>query len=316
MLGFLHEVIRFAAVFIFGSTGEIIIEKSGHLNLGIPGIMCFGAVGGCIGTSFYKNSLAGAPSAAAIIIVGILFAMLFASMMGLLYGIMTITLRCNQNVTGLTITTFGVGIFNFWVRKMGGEGVTFFNISNFFVAPLFGSGHGRFYELFLSYGPLVYLAFVIAIIAALILKRTRTGLNLGAVGENPAAADAAGVGVTEYKYVSSVLGAAIAGVGGFYCLMEITMGSLNYPIDALGWLAVALVIFSLWRPGAAILGSLLFGGLYILPNYLNVKFSQREIIDMIPYLVTIIVLIATSVRNKKENQPPASLGLSYFREER
>lgn len=317
MLVFLHNLIRFGAVFIFGSTGEIIIEKSGHLNLGIPGIMCVGAVGGCLGAHIYENSLAGAPmSPFAVILTGVLFAMLFAGLMGLLYGFMTISLRCNQNVTGLTITTFGIGIFNFWVKKMGTAGITFYNISDCFTAPVFKSGSGWFYELFLNYGALVYLAFIIAVIASLILRKTRTGLHLSAIGENPAAADAAGINVTKYKYISSVLGASIAGIGGLFCLMDITMGSLEYAIDAMGWLAVALVIFSLWKPGIAIVGSLLFGGLYILPSYLNVNFSQMEIVNMIPYLVTIVVLIATSIRNKKENQPPAALGISYFREER
>lgn len=319
MLIFLHNAIRFAAVFIFGSTGEIIIEKSGHLNLGIPGIMCFGAVGGCIGEQIYMNSVAnGSPeSAFGAVMLGILFAMLFAGMMGLLYGYMTISLRCNQNVTGLTITTFGIGIFNFWIKKMGTEGVTFYTVSDYFSSPFFNTtGSGWFNELFLSYGVLVYLAFIIAIIASIVLRKTRTGMHLSAIGENPAAADAAGINVTKYKYVSSVIGAAIAGLGGLFCIMDITMGSLEYAIDAMGWLAVALVIFSLWKPGIAILGSLLFGGLYILPNYLNVNFSQMELVNMLPYAVTILVLIVTSIRNKKENQPPASLGLSYFREER
>lgn len=319
MLVFLRNAIRFGAVFIFGSTGEIIIEKSGHLNLGIPGIMCFGAVGGCVGEAIYMSSLPdlGLINPFVAIIIGILFSMLFAGAMGLLYGIMTISLRCNQNVTGLTITTFGIGILNFFIKKMGTEGTTFYLVSDCFTKSVIQSDSvGWFYQLFLSYGPLVYLAFIIAIVAAIILKKTRTGLNLNAIGENPAAADAAGINVSKYKYVSSVLGASISGLGGLYCLMDITMGSLEYPIDAMGWLAVALVIFSLWKPAVAILGSILFGGLYILPSYLNVNFSQMELVNMLPYAVTIVILIATSIRNKKENQPPASLGLSYFREER
>lgn len=318
MLVFLQSAIRYGVIFIFGSTGEIIIEKSGHLNLGIPGIMCFGAVGGCIGEAIYMQSQNGAalnPFWA--IIIGIIFAMLFAGIMGLLYGFLTISMRCNQNVSGLTITTFGIGILNFWIKKMGSQGTTFYTASDCFVKPLFNSvGDDWFSQLFFSYSPLVYLAFIIAITAALVLKKTRTGLNLNAIGENPAAADAAGINVTKYKYVSCVLGAAIAGIGGLFCLMDITMGSLEYAIDAMGWLAVALVIFSMWKPSVAILGSILFGGLYILPSYINVNFSQMELVKMLPYAVTIIILIVTSIRNKKENQPPASLGMSYFREER
>lgn len=319
MLVFLYNAIRFGSVFIFGSTGEIIIEKSGHLNLGIPGIMCFGAVGGCVGEQLYMSSLASgaAMNGFAAILIGIIFSMLFAGFMGLLYGYMTISLRCNQNVTGLTITTFGIGIFNFWIKKMGTEGITFYTASDCFTAPLFGEvSENWFSTLFLSYGPLVYLAFVIAIIASLVLRKTRTGLYLSAIGENPSAADAAGINVTKYKYLSSILGAAIAGLGGLFCIMDIAMGTLEYPIDAIGWLAVALVIFSMWKPSIAIFGSLLFGALYALPNYLNVNFSQRELVNMIPYAVTIAVLVLTSIINKKENQPPAALGMSYFREER
>lgn len=319
MLVFLYNAIRFGAVFIFGSTGEIITEKSGHLNLGIPGIMCVGAVGGCLGEAAYMKSVGDLallnPFWA--IIIGVLCAMLFAGAMGLLYGFLTISLRCNQNVSGLTITTFGIGIFNFWIKKMGSEGTTFYAVSDCFSKSLFPDGNnGWFNQLFLSYSPLVYLAFIIAIVAAIVLKKTRTGMNLNAIGENPSAADAAGINVTKYKYVACVLGAAIAGIGGLFCLMDITMGSLEYAIDAMGWLAVALVIFSLWKPSVAIFGSILFGGLYILPSYLDVNFSQMEIVNMLPYVVTIIILIATSIHNKKENQPPASLGMSYFREER
>lgn len=319
MLVFLYNAIRYGAIFIFGSTGEIIIEKSGHLNLGIPGIMCFGAVGGCVGEAIYMSTLSDLSlmNPAVAIIIGVMFAMLFAGAMGLLYGFLTISLRCNQNVSGLTITTFGIGIFNFWIKKMGSTGTTFYTASDCFTEKLFtSSSNGWFYQLFGSYSPLVYLAFIIAIIAAIVLKKTRTGMNLNAIGENPAAADAAGINVTKYKYIASVLGAAISGIGGLFCLMDITMGSLEYAIDAMGWLAVALVIFSLWKPALAILGSILFGGLYILPSYLNVNFSQMELVNMLPYAVTIVILIATSIRNKKENQPPSALGLSYFREER
>lgn len=309
------QAIRFGVVFLYGSTGEIMIEKSGHLNLGIPGIMCFGAVGGCLGANLAYTSGGGEFM---VIFCAILFAMLFGGAMGALYGLFTISMRCNQNVTGLVITTFGTGVLGFWGAMMGRVGTTFYRASKFFTASFFGNvGKDAFSTIFLSHGVLVYLGILIAIIVAIVLKKTRTGMSLTAVGENPAAADAAGINVIKYKYVSCILGAAIAGIGGAFYLLDCTRGSLEYVIDAMGWLAVALVIFSLWRPGIGILGSFVFGLLYILPNYIDgVDFAAKEILKIIPYAVTALVLIIISFFNKRETQPPAALGLSYFREER
>lgn len=316
----LSQAIRFGSVFLYGCTGEILTEKSGHLNLGIPGIMCFGAVGGGIGEIIYMNSVGdlSTMNASMAIFIGILFAMIFAGALGGLYGFLTISLRCNQNVTGLTITTFGVGVMSFWGEKISSTDVTtkFYVVSRLFTeTPSYAEGDW-FSQIFLCHTPLVYIAFAIAIVAAIILGKTRTGLSLRAIGENPAAADAAGINVNKYKYLSCIIGGAIAGIGGLFYIMDLSRGSLEYIIDALGWLAVALVIFSLWRPALGILGSIVFGALYILPSYVDVSFAQMELVKMVPYLVTIVVLIVTSIIGKKETQPPASLGMSYFREER
>jgi ABC-type uncharacterized transport system permease subunit len=249
------------------------------------------------------------------VLIPILFAMLFSGALGMLYCFLTVTLRCNQNVTGLAITTFGVGFTNFFITLVD---KTNFNVASKSFTKFFPiqDASNWFVKLFLSYGVMVYLAVIIAIIAAIILNKTRLGLNLKAVGENPATADAAGISVTAYKYGATGIGSAIAGLGGLFYIMDYLNGSWEYSIDAMGWLAIALVIFSIWRPNWGILGSILFGALYIAPSYLNVSFSQKELLKMIPYIVTIFVLIVSSIRNKKENQPPASLGLSYFREER
>ncbi len=308
------QAIRFGVVFLYGSTGETLTEKSGHLNLGIPGTMCIGTIGGCIGANLAYNNGSGTFG---IIVLAVVFAMLFSGLAGLVYGVFTITMRCNQNVTGLVITTFGTGLLGFWGAKQGREGIDFVNASQAFTQPFFGEGHGWFYTIFFSHGALVYLGIVIAIIVAIILKKTRTGLSLTAVGENPGAADAAGIDVIKYKYVSCVLGAAIAGIGGAFYILECFRGSLEYVIDAMGWLAVALVIFSLWRPGIGIFGSFVFGLLYIFPNYTEgVALAEKELLSIIPYAVTAIVLIIISMFNRKETQPPTSLGQSYFREER
>jgi simple sugar transport system permease protein len=150
------------------------------------------------------------------------------------------------------------------------------------------------------------------------LAKTRKGLNLRAVGENPATADAAGINVTLYKYLATCIGGGISGLGGLYFVMEYSGGTwTNNGFGDRGWLAIALVIFALWKPVNAIFGSFLFGGLYILYLYIpGLNRSTQEIFKMLPYLVTILVLINTSMKKKKELKPPESLGLSYFREER
>ncbi len=310
----LSQAIRFGTVFLLGSTGETIIEKSGHLNLGIPGIMCMGAIGGCIGAKMAQT--AGMPPIL-IILMAILFAMLFGAILGIVYGFFTITLRCNQNVTGLILTTLGTGILSYWSSTL--ELGMFARVSLNFTKPLFGTvGKDWFSTIFLSHGVLVYVAIIIAIIVAFVLKKTRVGLSLNAIGENPAAADAAGINVTQYKYGACIIGSMIAGIGGAFYYLDCTRGSIEPGvIDAMGWLSVALVIFTLWRPGIAILGSFVFGLLYILPEYITgIDLAMKEFLKIIPYVVTALVLIVISMFNKKETQPPSALGLTYFREER
>ena len=187
-----------------------------------------------------------------------------------------------------------------------------------FFAPFFFRKPRRFLgELFLSYGILVYLALIIAIVSSFVLTRTRVGLYLRAVGENPATADAAGINVSLYRYVATCIGSGIAGLGGLCYIMDNLHGCWEYAIEAIGWLAIALVIFTVWKPNIGIIGSIVFGALYNVSSYIpGLSFSQKDIFKMLPYVVTILVLIITSIRKKRENQPPASLGLSYFREER
>ena len=163
------------------------------------------------------------------------------------------------------------------------------------------------------------LAIVLAVVLQLFLNRTRPGLNLRSVGENPATADAAGINVSRNKYLATCVGAGVSGLGGLYYTMDYIKGTWanDGTIESLGWLAVALVIFATWRTVNAIWGSYLFGLLFWV--YLIIPGLGRRdtyLFNMLPYLVTIAVLIFVSLRNKKENQPPASLGLAYFREER
>lgn len=309
VISFISGAISFGTTFLFGSTGETITEKSGHLNLGIPGIMCFGALGGCVGVSMVGSVTF------LTVFVAILMSFLFAGLLGALYCFLTVTLRANQNVTGLAITTFGTGATNFFITLV--EDKSFSSASTHFTKLFtFYDKLGWFGELFLSYGILVYVAIAIAILTSYFLNKTKHGLHLRAVGENPATADAVGISVTRYRYLATIIGSGIAGLGGLFYIMDYLTGSWEYSIDALGWLSIALVIFTVWKPNWGILGSYAFGGLYILANYIKVSFSMMSILKMVPFVVTIIVLIITSIRGNKETQPPLSLGLNYFREER
>ncbi|MBO7357524.1 MAG: ABC transporter permease, partial [Lachnospiraceae bacterium] len=247
--------------------------------------------------------------------------------MGLIYCFLTVTLRANQNVTGLAMTTFGVGFGNFFggslIKLSGADvpSVALTRTSNFFSVSLpFASKLGWFGKVFLSYGFLAYLGIIVALIAGYVLKHTRVGLHLRAVGEGPSTADAAGISVSKYKYVATCIGCMIAGLGGLYYVMDYACGVWsNDAFGDRGWLAIALVIFTIWSPNIAIFASILFGGLYIVYLYIPSGIDHmelKELYKMIPYVVTLVVLVITSMRDKKENQPPASLGLSYFREER
>ncbi len=308
---------------LFGSTGEILTEKSGNLNLGIPGIMYMGGSAGIIGAYIYEKSVE-VPNPALCILIPFLCSLVGSALLALIYSFLTITLRANQNVTGLALTTFGVGFGDFFggslTKLMGyGGNISVKTSADYFKTTLpFADSCGAIGKIFFSYGFLAYLAVIIALICAWFLRRTRAGLYLRAVGENPGTADAAGINVTKYKYLATVIGGAIAGLGGLYFIMDYTGGSwTNGGMGDRGWLAIALVIFAIWRPDFGILGSFLFGGLYIAYSYINgLSRSAVAIFNMLPYVVTIVVLIITSMRNKKENQPPQSLGLPYFREER
>lgn len=326
LLAFIPRAIVQGIPLLYGSTGEIITEKSGNLNLGIPGVMYVGAISGVIGSFLYEHSATELNPALAILIP-MVCCLLGSLIMGLIYCFLTVTLRANQNVTGLAMTTFGVGFGNFFggslIKLVDTDvpSITLTATSGYFSRSLpFASKLGAFGKLFLSYGFLAYLAVIIALAASYFLNHTRKGLHLRAVGENPNTADAVGINVSKYKYIATCVGCMIAGLGGLYYVMDYACGVWsNNAFGDRGWLAIALVIFTIWRPNLSILASFLFGGLYILYLYIPTGMDHmelQELYKMIPYVVTLVVLIATSVRSKRENQPPESLGLPYFREER
>ena len=219
---FIPRAVMQSIPLLYGSTGETLTEKSGNLNLGIPGIMYVGAICGVMGAFFYEQAVTELNGFLAILIP-VLACLLGSGLMGMLYCFLTVTLRANQNVTGLAMTTFGVGFGNFFggslIKIVGSDlpNISLSATSAYFSASLpFAHSLGWFGEIFLSYGFLAYLAIAIALLVSYLLKRTRVGLQLRAVGENPATADAAGISISRYKYVATVVGSMIAGLGGLY----------------------------------------------------------------------------------------------------
>jgi len=320
VITFLVSAIKFGMVLLFGSTGETITEKSGHLNLGLPGVMCVGTACGCVAEAIFFDIVGGKRQMEKVsflaVLVPILATVIGSAIMGLIFSLLTVSLHANQNVTGLAMTTLGVGISDFMIASVDGykftAGAKFFRTSLPFADKL-----GWFGDLFFSYGVMVYLSLAIAIATSFVLNKTKVGLHLRAVGENPATADAAGINVTKYRYISTCVGCSVAGLGGLMFVMDYLNGNWEYVIDAIGWLCVALVIFTTWKPVFGIFCSIVFGAFYVSAEYIpGISLAGKELFKMLPYIVTIVVLVFISSRKKREHQPPAALGQAYFREER
>lgn len=312
---FLQISVQMGTPILFGTLGGILGEKTGNLNLGVEGMMIMGAAVG------FKIALVTASPWLAILAAGA------AGALGaLIYSVITVTLKGNQTVTGLALTIFGTGFAGMLGKSMSGVSLpaavtgTFaaYDVPVLCDIPIIG-------KALFSQSIYVQIAPVLAIAIYFFIKKTQIGLNMRAVGENPAAADASGINVARYKYASLLLGGFLCGVGGAYLSLVFVPSWQDNITNGLGWIAVALVIFSTWNPAKAIFGAYLFGALrgmgYKLQNVaislfgMNITFSS-QLLDMVPYVATIVVLVIITMRKKKENQPPASLSTSYFREER
>lgn len=324
LIALIVAAVTFGTVLMYGTLGEILTEKSGNLNLGVEGIMYMGGAFGLAGAFYYEKAAGAAASGPAAIIIAILCAIAAGMAASAIYSFITITLRANQNVTGLALSIFGTGIGQFvgeYMRVSEGGYVALGNgLKDAFNATVFPQALinipviGR---IFFSHTIFFYLAIVLAIVMHLFLKRTRWGLYLTAVGESPSTADAAGINVTKYKYLATVIGGGISAIGGMVYIMTTAGCVWNHEgLAGVGWLAVALVIFCMWRPLNAIWGSVIFGAMMIMYLRVLIPFIPTELYKILPYIVTVIVLIITSMRNSRDKQPPASLGLNYFREER
>ncbi len=324
-LALIIAAVTFGTVLMFGTLGEILTEKSGNLNLGVEGIMFMGGACGLAGAFYYEKMVGQAASVGAVaIIIAIISAFIAGAIAAAIYSFLTITLRTNQNVTGLALSIFGTGVGQFvgeFMRvKEGGFVALSNNLKDAFALSIFPQSLVDIPvigKLLFAHNIFFYLAVIVAIIMHLFLKKTRYGMYLTAVGESPSTSDAAGINITKYKYLATIVGGGISAIGGMVYITTTAGCVWNHAgLAGVGWLAVALVIFCLWRPLNAIWGSVLFGAMMIMYLRLGIPFIPVELYKILPYVVTVIVLIFSSMRNNKEKQPPASLGLNYFREER
>jgi ABC-type uncharacterized transport system permease subunit len=314
IINFLFASIKAGTPLLFGTTGEIITEKVGHLNLGVEGMMFMGAFMAFY-TAYHTGNLG----------LALLAAFAIGVFAALIYAVLTVSFLANQNVTGLTLTIFGTGFAKFFGEAMISQAGGTPKLSDNFMAkvtenplpfigkiPVVG-------KLLFSHNPLVYLSIIIALICSIYLFKTKAGLNMTAIGENPAAADAAGINVTLVKYINILLGGGICSLGGAY-LSLINGGGVwnNSAVNGQGWIAVALVIFAGWNPAKAILGSLIFGAFSVLQFYVpkDVVMIPNAFYIMLPFLITTIVLIITSMKKTKKGTQPAGCSVNYFREER
>lgn len=303
---FLSAAVVAGTPLLFATLGEIITQKAGNLNLGVEGMMLMGGVIGFIAGFNTGNA-----------VIALLAAMVAGSLGALIYAFATVTLKANQNVTGLTLTIFGTGFSSFVGKSVVGK-VTPDSIKTFFKPieipvlskiPILG-------KVLFSQDLFIYIGYICTILLTIYLYKTSKGLNLKAVGENPSAAAAASINIELYKYVHILLGGALSGLGGAYLSLVYVPAWQENITAGRGWIAVALVVFAAWNPSKAIIGAFLFGGLDILRFRITDSFISIYFMDMIPYIVTIVLLVFVNIKKSNKNAPPKSLGVPYFREER
>ncbi len=297
---------------VYATIGEIFTERSGILNLGLEGIMIMGAVTAFAG-AFHSDSL----------IVGLVVAMLVGAFLASIHAFLTISLRTDQVVTGLALTLFGIGLASFLGQRLGPGG-----------KPLVGEVGPKFTKVTISVlseipylgaavfrqDPLVYGMFILVPVSSFIIYKTRPGLHLRAVGENPATADAMGISVTGSRYLYTILGGMLIGLGGAHLSLAYTPGWTENLTGGRGWIAIALVIFATWDPWRALVGALLFGGVNAIQFRLQAAGTTipAAFLGMLPYILTIVVLVIITWWDtfSKRVGAPAALGTPYVREER
>jgi simple sugar transport system permease protein len=290
---------------LYAALGEILTERAGILNLGVEGMMLVGAVSGFMAALQTSNPW-----------MGVFVAMLAGGAMASIHAFLTVTMRANQTVSGLALTIFGIGLSGYLGKPIVGTPLEasfrIFELPLLSSIPFIG-------PIMFKQDALVYLSYLIVPAMWFFIYRTKAGLNLRAVGENPAAADSLGINVFRIKYVYVIAGGMLAGIGGAYLSLMYVPTWMENIVAGRGWIAVALVIFATWNPGHALLGSYIFGGIDALGFRLQAMdvMIPSYFLKMLPYIFTIIVLILVTGKNAaKHIGAPQSLGLPYDREER
>jgi ABC-type uncharacterized transport system permease subunit len=307
----LASAVTYGTPLLFSALGELITERSGVLNLGVEGMMLVGAVMG-----FWAVQKTGSLLAAVVV------AAVAGAAMALIHAFLVVTLRANQIVSGLALVIFA-----------GASGLSSYlgntlNLADQPARNAFGPLFPKSWQTVHFFGPilfkqsaLVYASWVLVILVALYLNRTRFGLNVRAVGESPAAADAMGINVSAYRYAHTLIGGAFAGVGGACFTLWITPQWVDGITAGAGWIAIALVIFAFWRPALCLVGAYLFGAFSGIPFTFQargiLKSIPPELFQSLPYVMTIVVLVAVSSAGARRRLgAPGSLGTPYVREER
>lgn len=304
-VGLCVSVISFGTLLYLAALGELIAEKSGVLNLGVEGMMAMGGV-----TGFWAGIQFG--NAWVALLVAAALGAAFAS----IHGVVAVVLGADQVVSGLALTILGLGLSAFIGKDFVSQppGAKFGPVN---LGPL--SDLGIVGDTIFSMNGVSWLALAFGLATWFVLSRTRMGLSLRAVGESAATADAVGTPVVMIRLVAVAIGGALAGMSGGYLTIVVAPGWNEGTTAGRGWIAVALVIFGAWQPGRVLFGSLLFGGLIALePRLQTLGLDVSPILmSMVPYLLTIAVLIGLSIRSR--NRPsvaPAAIGMAYRREER
>lgn len=308
------SAVFYGTPYFFAALGELITERSGVLNLGVEGMMLIGGV-----SASWASQHLGGPSWL-IVLLSILIGASASGLVALLHGFLCITLRVNQTVAGLAITIFagGLGLSSYFASvwnvatKPTTHPINRLNVFGLADKPIVG-------PILFNQNILTYVSWVLCVAASVYLFRTRIGLQLRAVGESPQTADAMGINVVRYRYVHTVIGGLLAGVGGVYYSLAIVPTWVDGMTKGAGWIAIALVIFGFWRPGLTLAGAYLFGAF----SSLSVTLQSRhvsinaDLLNALPFLATIIILVVLSSGwAKKRLGAPASLGVPYEREER
>ena len=307
----LASAVTYGTPLLYAALGELVTERSGVLNLGVEGMMLVGAVMG-----FWAVQRTGSLSLAIVV------AAVSGAAMALIHAFLVITLRANQIVSGLALVIFAgaAGLSSY----LGNDLNLADQPARHAFTPIFPASWQNaavIGPILFKQSALVYASWALVAIVALYLNRTRLGLNVRAVGESPESADAMGINVTVYRYVHTLIGGALAGVGGACFTLWITPQWVDGITAGAGWIAIALVIFSFWRPSLCLIGAYLFGAFSGIPFAFQargiLKGIPPELFQALPYVMTIVVLVLVSTAGARRRLgAPAALGIPYVREER